>query len=132
MSFVTEEMRGFVKTVSRGLMATIDENGFPHVTVKNGRLRKDGVLELWGVFGEETVGNLKRNSNTCVTFADFENAWGYRFKGVGEVLTSGDRFEKVRGNLDKMGWVLKELITVDVDSISLLSQNPEEVNKRIF
>ena len=132
MSFVTEEMRGFVKSVSRGLMATIDENGFPHVTVKNGRLRKDGVLELWGVFGEETVGNLKRNSNTCVTFADFEKAWGYRFKGVGEVLTSGERFEKVRGNLDKMGWVLKELITVDVDTISLISQKSGEVNKRIF
>ena len=121
-----------MKSVSRGLVATIDDNGFPHVSVKNGRLRKDGVLELWGVFGEETVGNLKRNPNLCVTFADFEKAWGYRFKGKGEVIMSGERFEKVSGNLDSMGWALKELITVKVDSISLVSQNLGEVNKRIF
>lgn len=132
MSFVNDEMRGFVKTVSRGLMATIDENGFPHVTVKNGRLRKDGVLEIWGVFGEETVSNLKRNPNVCVTFADFEKAWGYRFKGKGEVVTNGERFEKVSGNLDKMGWALKELILVNVENISLVSQNPGEINKRIL
>ncbi len=46
MSFVTDDMRDFVKTVSRGMLASLDESGYPHVTVKNGRLRKDGVLEL--------------------------------------------------------------------------------------
>ncbi|MHA2139948.1 MAG: pyridoxamine 5'-phosphate oxidase family protein [Candidatus Thorarchaeota archaeon] len=132
MTFATEEMRGFVKAVSRGLIATIDKDGYPHVTIKNGRLKKDGLLELWGVFGEETVGNLNRDPRICVTFADFDKAWGYRFKGKGEIKTSGERFEKVKGNLEKMGWTLKELITVDIESITLISQNPEEVNKKVF
>ncbi len=132
MMFVTEEMRGFVKTISRGLVATIDKDGYPHVTVKNGRLKKDGFLELWGVFGEETVSNLRNNPNICVTFADFEKAWGYRFKGKGEVSTTGERFEKVKGNLENMGWTLKELITVKADGVTLISQNPGEVNMKIF
>lgn len=132
MSFVTDEMRAFVKEVSRGLVGTIDENGFPHVTIKNGRLKKDGSLELWGVFGEETVSNIKRNPRICVTFADFDKAWGYRFKGRGEVATSGEKFKKVRANLGKFGWVLKELIIVEVEGISLISQELGEVNKRIF
>ncbi|MFW9862034.1 MAG: pyridoxamine 5'-phosphate oxidase family protein [Candidatus Thorarchaeota archaeon] len=131
MSFVTEEMRGFVKSVSRGLIATIDRDGYPHVTVKNGRLRKDGVLELWGVFGEATVNNLKRDPKICVTFADFDTAWGYRFKGRASVTTSGERYEKVRNNLEKMGWTLKELITVEVEDITLISQIPEEVDKKV-
>ncbi len=132
MSFVTDEMRAFVKTVSRGMLATIDEDGYPHVTVKNGRLRKDGVLELWGVFGEMTVHNIKKNPNVCVTFADFEKAWGYRYKGKAKVNTSGDRFDKIKGNLESFGWVLKELITIDVEGITLVSQEPSEVNKRIL
>ncbi len=132
MSFVTDEMRGFVKEVSRGLVATIDENGFPHVSIKNGRLKKDGSLELWGVFGEETVSNIKRDPRICVAFADFGKALGYRFKGRGEVATSGEKFEKVRGNLEKFGWVLKELIIVDVEGISLISQKSGEVNKKVF
>jgi general stress protein 26 len=125
-------MRDFVKRVSRGLLATIDEDGYPHVTVKNGRLRKDGILELWGVYGDMTVSNIRKNPNVCVTFADFEEARGYRFKGKGEVSTSGERFEKVRGNLEKMRWTLKELISVEVEGITLISQNPGEVNKKVF
>lgn len=132
MSFVTDDMRDFVKTVSRGMLASLDESGYPHVTVKNGRLRKDGVLELWGVFGDMTVNNIKKNPNVCVTFADFEKAWGYRYKGRAKVNTSGDRFDKVKGNLQSFGWILKELITIDVESITLVSQEPSEVNKRIF
>ncbi|MHA2080323.1 MAG: pyridoxamine 5'-phosphate oxidase family protein [Candidatus Thorarchaeota archaeon] len=132
MSFVTDEMRDFVKTTSRGLLATVDTDGYPHVTVKNGRLRKDGVLELWGVFGEMTVNNIKKNPNVCVTFADFEKAWGYRYKGKAKVNTSGNRFDKVKGNLESFGWVLKELITIDVESVTLVSQEPSEVNKRIL
>ena len=132
MSFVTDDMRDFVKTVSRGMLASLDESGYPHVTVKNGRLRKDGVLELWGVFGDMTVNNIKKNPNVCVTFADFEKAWGYRYKGRAKVNTSGDRFDKVKGNLQSFGWILKELITIDVESITLVSQEPSEVNKRIL
>lgn len=131
MAFVNDEMRKFVKTVSRGLLATIDSKGYPHVTVKNGRLRKDGVIELWGVFGEMTVGNIKENPKVCVTFADFEKAWGYRYKGKANVDTSGTRFEKVKEDLDKFGWTLKELITIEVESITLVSQESSEINKLI-
>ncbi|MHA2025809.1 MAG: pyridoxamine 5'-phosphate oxidase family protein [Candidatus Thorarchaeota archaeon] len=132
MSFVTDEMRSFVKSVSRGMLGTIDEDGYPHVTVKNGRLRKDGVLELWGVFGDITVNNIKQNPNVCVTFADFEKAWGYRYKGKAEVNTGGDRFEKVKGDLESFGWSLKELITINVESITLVSQQGSEINKKIL
>ncbi|MEE8354419.1 MAG: pyridoxamine 5'-phosphate oxidase family protein, partial [Candidatus Bathyarchaeia archaeon] len=59
MAFVTDEIRNFVKDVSRGIVATVDRDGQPHVSVKNGRLRKDGTLELWNVFGEETVQNIE-------------------------------------------------------------------------
>jgi hypothetical protein len=43
-----------------------------------------------------------------------------------------ERFEKVRSNIEKMDWTLKELITADVEGITLISQNPGEVNKKIF
>jgi WD40 repeat protein len=85
-----------VKNVSRGIVASIDSGGHPHISVKNGRLRNDGTLELWNVFGEETLRNIEGNSKVCVAFVDFEKAWGYRFMGSGSVETSGDRFEKVR------------------------------------
>lgn len=132
MAFVTDEIRNFVKTVSRGIVATVDGEGQPHVSVKNGRLRKDGTLELWNVFGEETVLNIEAHSRVCVAFADFEEAKGYRFKGPGTIERNGDRFEKVKGNLAGSGWVLNALIRVQVEGVTLMSQKPGEVDKKIF
>ncbi len=132
MSFVNDEMRKFVKTVSRGLLATIDVKGYPHVTVKNGRLRKDGVIEIWGVFGKMTVENIQANPNVCVTFADFEKAWGYRFKGKAKVEISGNRYDKVEEQLNQFRWKLKELISIEVENITLVSQEASEINKQIM
>ncbi len=115
MAFVTDEIRNFVKDVSRGIVATVDRDGQPHVSVKKGRLRKDGSLELWNVFGEETVQNIEANPGVCVAFVNFEEATGYRFKGLGAIERAEERFEKVKGNLSGAGWVLNALIRVQVE-----------------
>ena len=132
MAFVTDEIRNFVKDISRGIVATVDGDGQPHVSVKNGRLRKDGTLELWDVFGEETVQNIEANPGVCVAFVNFEEATGYRFKGPGAIERGGERFDKVKGNLAGAGWVLNALIRVQVEEVTLISQKSDEVDKKIF
>ncbi|MHA1959781.1 MAG: pyridoxamine 5'-phosphate oxidase family protein [Candidatus Thorarchaeota archaeon] len=132
MSFVTDEMRSFVKKVSRAAIASIKEDGSPHITIKNGRLRKDGTLELWAIFGDATTKNLERDPRICVTFTDFEESRGYRFNGKAKVLTEGERYQKVKSDLSGAGWDLQALIKVDVDEITLISQNPDEVDKKVF
>ncbi len=132
MTFANDKIRNFVKEVSRGIVATVESDGQPHISVKNGRLRRDGTLELWNVFGGETVLNIEANPRVCVTFTDFNEVKGYRFKGLGKIEREGERFTKVKENLARAKWVLRALIRVHVKEVTLISQKPDEVNKKIF
>jgi predicted pyridoxine 5'-phosphate oxidase superfamily flavin-nucleotide-binding protein len=100
-----EEARRVVSAQGLGFVATVRPDGTPNLSPK-------GTTEVWDddhlVFldlcSPGTVANLLRNPAVEINVVDPVRRKGYRFRGVGEVLTEGElydrivtRFHQVRG-----------------------------------
>jgi predicted pyridoxine 5'-phosphate oxidase superfamily flavin-nucleotide-binding protein len=95
MARLTSEMKEiFAKQLA--LMATASSDGTPNVGPKGSmNVIDDETLAYSESTGEKTFRNIKENSRVAVMVLDREKGEGYQIKGIAELLTSGDLFEKV-------------------------------------
>ena len=78
------------------VIATASKDGIPNVGPKGSmHVVDDETLAYSEGTGEKTLRNLQQNQKVAVMVVDRDKADGYQVKGVAELLTSGDLFERV-------------------------------------
>ena len=101
MAKLTHEMKAmFEKQLA--VIATASKDGTPNVGPKGSMyVVDDETLAYSEGTGQKTLRNLKENPKVAVMVIDRDKADGYQVKGIAELLTSGDFFEKVAGRQEE-------------------------------
>ena len=96
MGILTQKIKEFVRQAKLGFVATVCPDGTPNLSPK-------GTTIVWGddhlVFADihspGTINNLLANPSIEINIVDVFTRKGYRFKGIGRVLSEGQLFEEV-------------------------------------
>jgi uncharacterized protein len=102
---LSDDMKRVVAEQKLAFVATVCPDGTPNLSPK-------GTIAVWDddhlVFADirspGTVANLRRNSAVEINIVDPFVRKGYRFKGTGEVIVDGERFQKIM-DFYRGGWV---------------------------
>lgn len=102
---LTSDMKRVITQQRLAFVATVCSDGTPNLSPK-------GTIAVWDdehlVFADirspGTIANLKKNPTVEINVVDPFVRKGYRFKGTGEVITGGERFEEIM-NFYRGRWV---------------------------
>jgi hypothetical protein len=96
MGILTTEIKEFVKKEKLGFAATVCPDGTPNLSPKGTTtIWDDDHLVFADIHSPGTVDNLLNNPSIEINVVDVFLRKGYRFKGVGNVLSEGPLFEEV-------------------------------------
>ena len=96
MVVITEEIKNFVNFQKLGYVATVSIDNTPNLSPKGTIMVLDKLhIVFANIQSPKTVENLKHNSSIEVNVVDPFSRKGYRFKGTAEVISSGDKFNKI-------------------------------------
>ena len=96
MVVITEEIKNFVNFQKLGYVATVSNVNTPNLSPKGTIMVFDeSHMAFANIQSPKTVENLKHNSSIEINVVDPFSRRGYRFKGTAEVVSSGDKFNKI-------------------------------------
>lgn len=140
MGFFTNEIKSLIKQQKLGYVATVSHDNTPNLSPK-------GTISVWDdehlVFADikspNTMENLEKNTALEINVVNPITRKGYRFKGVGKILSSGNEYEKIISHYTKTGVKSKigRVVLVKVTSVNEvtsplydLGYSEEEIKKR--
>ncbi len=98
MKKLSDEIVQFFCSQGFAVVATIDRNGFPHISCKGiVEINRNGHIYLLDLYRAETYENLKSNSNISITAIDEHKFVGYCLKGRAEIVPQ----EKLKSHVIK-------------------------------
>ncbi len=97
-----EDTRRLVTTQGLGFVATVRSDGTPNLSPK-------GTTEVWDddqlvfldLYSPGTVANLLQNPAVEINVVDPARRKGYRFRGLGEVHTEGELYDRIVSRFQK-------------------------------
>jgi len=96
MGILTTEIKEFIKKTRLGFVATVCPDGTPNLSPKGTTTAwDDDHLVFADIHSPGTVNNLLTNPAVEVNIVDIFLRKGYRFKGVGQVLSDGPLFQEI-------------------------------------
>lgn len=96
MGILTQEIKEFVKQTKLGFVATVCHDGTPNLSPKGTTIVwDDDHLVFADIHSPGTVNNLLVNPSIEINIVDVFTRKGYRFKGIGKVLSEGKLFEEI-------------------------------------
>ena len=96
MVIITEKIKNFVNFQKLGYVATISADNTPNLSPKGTIIVLDeSSLAFADIHSPQTVENLKRNPSIEINVVDPFSRRGYRFKGIAEIISSGDKFNDI-------------------------------------
>jgi PPOX class probable F420-dependent enzyme len=105
-----DEQTAFLRTNRKAALATLDKDGFPHVTAMNFVMR-DGAFYMTSYGKAQKVVNIRRNSKAAImveTGAAYADLKGVMVRGLCEIIESEEAVRQVfawsaeaRGEIDK-------------------------------
>jgi len=121
MVIITEEIKKFVNFQKLGYVATISTDNTPNLSPKGTIMVFDeSYLVFADIHSPQTVENLRHNPSTEINVVDPFRRRGYRFKGIAEIISSGDKFNKIISYYKESGVnsSIKSIILVKIRKIS--------------
>ena len=118
---ITEEIKNFVNFQKLGYVATVSNNNTPNLSPKGTIMVLDeSHLAFADIQSPNTVENLKHNSSIEINVVDPFSRRGYRFKGTGKIISSGDEFNKIISYYKTSGVKssIKSVILVKIEKLS--------------
>jgi len=98
MGVLTDQMKQTIGRVRLGFVATVCADGTPNVSPKGTVcVLDDDHLMFADINSPGTIANLRTNSGVEVNVVDPFVRKGFRFKGHGIVLDSGEEFDRLVG-----------------------------------
>lgn len=140
MGFFTNEIKNLIKQQKLGYVATISPDNTPNLSPK-------GTIFVWDedhlVFADikspKTMSNLEKNPALEINVVDPISRKGYRFKGSGTILSSGQDYDKIISHYSEVGIKSKigRVVLVKVTSVNDvtsplydLGYSEDEIKKR--
>ena len=121
MVVITEEIKNFINFQKLGYVATVSIDNTPNLSPKGTITALDeSHIAFANIQSPKTVENLKHNSSIEVNVVDPFSRRGYRFKGTAEVVSYGDKFDKIISYYKTSGIKssVKSVILVKVEKLS--------------
>ena len=121
MVIITEEIKNFVNFQKLGYVATISADNTPNLSPKGTIIVLDeSHLAFVHIQSPQTVENLKHNPSIEINVVDPFSRRGYRFKGIAEIISSGDKFTKIISYYKTLGVKssIKSIILVKIEKLS--------------
>ena len=121
MVAITEEIKNFVNFQKLGYVATVSNVNTPNLSPKGTIMVFDeSHMAFANIQSPKTVENLKHNSSIEINVVDPFSRRGYRFKGTAEVISYGDKFDKIISYYKTSGIKssVKSVILVKVEKLS--------------
>ena len=122
MVVITEKIKNFVNFQKLGYVATISADNTPNLSPKGTIIVLDeSSLAFADIHSPQTVENLKHNPSIEINVVDPFSRRGYRFKGIAEIISTGDKFDKIISYYKETG-VKSSIKTIIVVKIKKLSE----------
>ena len=121
MVIITEKIKNFVNFQKLGYVATISADNTPNLSPKGTIIVLDeSSLAFADIHSPQTVENLKRNPSIEINIVDPFSRRGYRFKGIAEIISTGDKFDKIIAYYRETGIKssIKTIIVVKIEKLS--------------
>jgi len=121
MGIITEKIKNFVNFQKLGYVATISAENTPNLSPKRTIIVLDeSNLAFADIHSPQTVENLKRNPAIEINIVDPFSRRGYRFKGIAEIISTGDKFDKIISHYKETGVKssIKTIIAVKIEKLS--------------
>ena len=121
MVIITEKIKNFVNFQKLGYVATISADNTPNLSPKGTIIVLDeSYLAFADIHSPQTVENLKRNSAIEINIVDPFSRRGYRFKGIAEIISTGDKFDKIISHYKETGVKspIETIIAVKIEKLS--------------
>ena len=140
MGLLTNEIKNLIEQQKLGYVATVSPDNTPNLSPK-------GTISVWDdehlVFADikspQTMKNLEKNPSLEINVVDPIARKGFRFKGTGTILSSGQEYDKIISYYSKMGIKSKigRVVLIKVSSVNNvtsplydLGYTEEEIKKR--
>ena len=121
MVIITEKIKNFVNFQKLGYVATISTDNTPNLSPKGTIIVLDeSCLAFADIHSPQTVENLKHNPAIEINVVDPFSRRGYRFKGIAEMISTGDKFDKIISYYKETGVKssIKTIIVVKIEKLS--------------
>jgi predicted pyridoxine 5'-phosphate oxidase superfamily flavin-nucleotide-binding protein len=93
---LSPDMKRMIEEHRLAFVATVCPDGTPNVSPKGTTAVWDDDHLVFAVIRSPvTSANLQKNPSVELNVVDVFSRKGYRFKGTGEVITAGERFEEI-------------------------------------
>jgi len=121
MGLLTNEIKNFIDQQKLGYVATVSPENTPNLSPK-------GTISVWDdehlVFADikspNTMANLEKNPSLEINVVDPITRKGYRFKGTGTILSSGQEYDKIISYYSNIGIKSKigRVVLIKVSSVN--------------
>jgi len=140
MGLLTNEIKSLIEQQKLGYVATVSPDNTPNLSPK-------GTISVWDdehlVFADikspKTMANLEKNPSLEINVVDPITRKGYRFKGTGTILSSGQEYDKIISYYSNIGIKSKigRVVLIKVSSVNNITSplydlgyTEEEIKKR--
>jgi predicted pyridoxine 5'-phosphate oxidase superfamily flavin-nucleotide-binding protein len=120
MGILTQEIKEFVKKEKLGFVATVCPDGTPNLSPKGTTIVwDDDHLVFADIHSPGTISNLLVNPSIEINIVDVFTRKGYRFKGMGKVLSGGSLFEEVHTFYKNAGsrYKINHIVLIKVERV---------------
>ena len=119
-ALITDDIKEFVNRVQLGFIATVCPDSTPNLSPKGTTIVWDNDhLAFADIHSPGTIDNLKSNPAIEINIVDVFTRKGFRFKGIGQILSEGDTFEQILSYYRDNGTKhpINHIVLVNVDRI---------------
>ena len=116
-----DEIKNLVNFQKLGYVATVSKDGTPNLSPKGTiAILDDSRLVFANIRSPKTIENLTKNPSIEINVIDPFSRLGYRFKGLAQILSSGEDFETILDYFKQKGIksIISHIVVVDVTSFS--------------
>ena len=121
MVVITEEIKNFVNFQKLGYVATVSNDNTPNLSPKGTIIVLDeSHLVFADIQSPKTIENLEHNPSVEINVVDPFSRRGYRFKGIAEIISSGEKFKDINSQYKKNGIknIIKCVVLVKIEKLS--------------
>ena len=121
MTEFNDEIKNLVNFQKLGYVATVSPDGTPNLSPKGTiAILDDSRLVFANIRSPKTIDNLTKNPSIEINVIDPFSRIGYRFKGLGKILSEGEDFENILDYFIQKGIKsnISHIVVIDVKSFS--------------
>ena len=118
---ITQKIRKLLAEQKLGFVATVSPDGTPNLSPKGTIIAWDeNTLAFADIRSPQTMRNLRNNPSIEINVVDPFSRKGFRFKGVAEIISNGEKYDKIFSHYQKSGVKspIKSIVLVDVKEVN--------------